>query len=144
LLGTVLDIYITPNSQHLFVAISRFRWEIDSVARNLEICAELAKSPTNVYLQSYKQTCSVVNEIPLDYNFFGQYASNCFPFTYCPQIEVATVDQLNDGLYLPRPHYYQPCPKGSFCQQGYKFAVRFFLMLQQKKIKKQNSVYIFY
>ena len=122
--------HVTPNSQHLSVAVTRYRWEIDSFRRNAAICAKLAKDPNNIYLQPFEKTCAALQSYTLGFNFFGQYASSCFPFTYCPHINSVIVDRLDDGLYLPRPHFKAECPRGSFCQQGNRFdvCIKFFFV----------------
>lgn len=92
LLGSVIDLHVSENSQHLFTAITRKRWELNSVQRNKQICEELKKNPNNIYLQSYAQTCNIVNTVQIDFNLFGQYTSSCFPFTY--------VEKLNSKIYF--------------------------------------------
>jgi hypothetical protein len=97
--GQIQDIYVSPNAQHLFTAVSRERWHIESLDRYSEICAKLEVDPNNPFLQDYKQECTTNPARTVDINQYGHYSSMCTNGMYCASTELFEFKEPYSGFY---------------------------------------------
>ncbi|KAJ6229696.1 abc transporter g family member 28 [Anaeramoeba flamelloides] len=117
-IGPITSMYVTPNSQHTFFTITRKKWEIKTVERFGEICADLEEDRTDIFLQSYLDYCDQLNGIKFDSNNFAQYSSSCTIAMNCPSDSQALYYEPPKGWYTYRPTNITICPKGHFCRHG--------------------------
>ncbi|KAJ3446436.1 abc transporter g family member [Anaeramoeba flamelloides] len=117
-IGKIKEIYVSPNSQHLFISLSRKKWEILTFLRFSEICADLKKNESDVFLQVYKEKCDQFEEITVDSNNFGQYSSSCGIGVYCPTFDEPIYNEPALGYYTYRGGSLTKCPKGYYCRKG--------------------------
>ena len=60
--GQLRNVFITPNSMHLFVSVTRRRWEINSLQRAADICNQLAINPRDPFLIGYTSMCTQMSQ----------------------------------------------------------------------------------
>lgn len=120
LIGKPIHTYISSNGQHIFISITRKKWEIESLRRYQEICDILNRDPDNAFLKDYRTSCIKSPPKPVNINTFGFYISSCFPGMYCPSLTRNEMYSVEDRFYTERPNALLPCPKGSFCTLGSK------------------------
>ncbi|EFC36770.1 predicted protein [Naegleria gruberi] len=120
LIGRAINTYISGNGQHIFISITRKKWEIESLARYKEICDMLEEDPDNIFLKDYRTSCIKNPAKPININTFGFYLSSCFPGIYCPSLTKNELQAVPDKFYTERPNTLLPCPIGSFCTLGFK------------------------
>lgn len=118
--GVVETMSISENSQHMFVAVSRKRWEIDSRNRLIEICDTLLEDPNNIFLSQYNSSCKSMNPQPINMNDFSQFATSCMPGTICPSLYLQKIESVSSGNYTMRPQKQKVCEPGNFCSNGIK------------------------
>ncbi|KAG2389631.1 hypothetical protein C9374_014191 [Naegleria lovaniensis] len=120
LIGKPIHTYISSNGQHIFISITRKKWEIESLKRYQEICNILENDPDHVFLKDYRTSCIKSPPKPININTFGFYISSCFPGMYCPSLTKNEMYSVQDRFYTERPNALLPCPIGSFCTLGSK------------------------
>ena len=119
-LGNIEYLHASSNGQHLFAAVSRNEWELESQTRYLDICTKLTQNPNDIFLSAYKPACDAQPPRPVNLNTFTQYASYCSTTVYCPFLNEIAAELPQNGYYAERPAVLKPCPKGTFCMQGQK------------------------
>src|SRR3989338_675157 len=109
LLGESEFMDITRIAQHMFVTISRERWELQSINRFYSICKQLEINPDDPFLKPFSQQCSANSPTPVTLNQFGQYTSSCFSGMSCPSLKKVEIKTLPSGYYTTRPNAVKAC-----------------------------------
>ncbi|MDP2059141.1 MAG: hypothetical protein Q8J97_05330, partial [Flavobacteriaceae bacterium] len=117
-LGDVTYLHASENAQHLFTAVAREEWEIESQERYLDVCNALAAAPTDPFLQPFAPSCAALPPQPVNLNTFAQYTSYCSFNIYCPSLDDVVFGLPRDSYYADRPAVLKLCPRGSFCAFG--------------------------
>ena len=118
-LGQPKDPYITGNSQFLFAALTRKKFELDAMIRAVEICESSSKElgdvqkalgclNTEVWRQPSRPSLSD----------FVQVASICVPGMSCPSFEQEKILMMDDGYYTKIGYERILCDRGYFCRSG--------------------------
>ena len=120
-IGDISYMFISPNSMHLFAAVRRPKWELDSQQRYLDICQTLANDPSDLFLsEGFSQACASQPGQAINLNAFTQYASYCQFNLYCPSLSDVVVRSPPAASFADRPAVAKICPKGHFCFGGSK------------------------
>ncbi|KAL9658626.1 hypothetical protein ABK040_006162 [Willaertia magna] len=119
-IGDIEDLDLSLNGQHMFVTISRERWELQSIKRYEEICKELINNPDDPFLKPFSFQCKEQPARPIDLNQYGQYTSNCFSGIYCGSLNSVKIEKVPNGKFTLRPNAVNNCEKNYFCINGVK------------------------
>lgn len=63
LVGKIEDAIISSNGQHLIAAVTRKKWELDSMNRFLQVCQKLKTDPFNTFLSQYESYCKTIPQL---------------------------------------------------------------------------------
>ncbi|EFC41188.1 predicted protein [Naegleria gruberi] len=118
LMGESTYMDITRNAQHMFVTVSRERWELQSLTRFYNICKQLEVDPEDPFLKPFAEQCKANTPSPVTLNQFGQYTSSCFSGMSCPSLKHVEIDIIPEGFYTTRPNVVKECEEKYFCLQG--------------------------
>jgi hypothetical protein len=122
-IGEVASMYVSPNSMHLFAAVRRAKWELDSQQRYVEICTKIAADPLDPFLApEFRDACESEPPQDVNLNAFTQYVSYCQFNLYCPSLTAIDVRMPPPAHYADRPAVAKICPPGYFCLGGGKTA----------------------
>jgi len=119
----VEDFEVSENGQHIFIAVSLQRWEIDSQNRLIEICNRLkynSSNPLTAFLAPYQDLCRPPLGPPkrLDFSDLLLFLSMCNSGTYCPSLQRNYVAGVGPGNYTYLPGRIAPCPPQFYCPNG--------------------------
>ena len=142
--GTAM--HVSSNGQHVWLAVRRQRWEIESLQRAAELCALWRKRPEDPFLSRMggAKLCGVGDSVSagvrdaeagargeegsdrargdaLVRSLFGWEATSCPPGALCPSFmseQVYPSMLIAPGLYVERAYTFARCPAGSFCLGG--------------------------
>lgn len=67
MIGTIQYLYISPNGQHMITPISRRKWELDSIERQVKVCAALDANPNNQFLKPFEEACDSMPQLYVYY-----------------------------------------------------------------------------
>jgi ABC-type multidrug transport system ATPase subunit len=122
-LGDLRYVEVSTNGQHVFAAVRRDEWELDSQERYLDISNRVATAPDDhPLLAPYVAACASMPAQPVNLNAFTQYASSCTFNVYCPTLDRLFVTLADDRHYAERPAVQKLCPPGSFCPLGQRIS----------------------
>lgn len=142
--------HVSSNGQHVWLAVRRQRWEIESLQRAAELCALWRKRPEDPFLSQMggAKLCGGVSGLGSDVggseagargaegsgrgrgsmavrSLFGWEATSCPPGALCPSFtseQVYPSMLIAPGLYVERAYTFARCPAGSFCVGGVRVA----------------------
>ena len=118
-LGYPIDVFITPNNQHVFISVSRKQWEIKSMERYALVCSTLKTDPDNVFLKPFKDECELVPAQPINENQFALLASVCLKGNLCSFFRKNLITKsASQGTFVYRSLTEFPCIPGSYCVAG--------------------------
>jgi hypothetical protein len=119
--GKLIDAHVTRNSMHMFLTVSRYKFEVDSIPQQYEVCSYLDKDPENTFLKSFLDFCNRfrTNIRSMGLDQFGVFVTSCNEDSYCPGLDrtlvmtsVAGRDDFPDGK-LVTVNSIEDCPKGT-------------------------------
>lgn len=118
--GTVEQIALSQNAQHLFAATSRFSWELESMERYYNICTTLnnGTSDQKRFLSAYQSNCDENEGRLPNLNDFYQHVTMCPLGLYCPSFFEQDFQELEAGWYTINSFQKHPCEPGYFCYKG--------------------------
>ncbi len=117
-IGTILDMEMSTNAQHIFVSLSRSKWQLDSQSRYNEICQLLQHDPDNPVFKSLGSLCNALAPRQVDFSQFAMAIHSCKYLNYCPTLTQSFELEALNGYFLVRPNFAIPCQKGYFCRAG--------------------------
>lgn len=117
--GRALDMHVSPNGQHLYLAQTRYRYEMESLERFNEICSMLNEGSDSPILSKYKQYCINIPPSPVDIRQFGMISSSCSSGVLCGRFTEYEVELSIEPGHFVFNHLSQvPCPPGVYCSHG--------------------------
>jgi len=117
--GQALDMHVSQNGQHMYLAQARYQYEMQSLTRFNEICSMLNNDPDSVLLSKYKQYCISFPPAPVDMRQFGMLSSSCANGVLCNRFSEFVVESSVTPGHFVFNHLTQvPCPAGVYCSNG--------------------------
>lgn len=119
-LGRIFDLYISNNGQHMYMAQTRYRYELASLERFKLICDMLNNDPDSaVFLEKYKFYCLQFPPSPPDIRQFGMFTSSCSNGILCNDFDNYVVESTVHAGHFVFNHLTQvECPPGVYCSSG--------------------------
>lgn len=119
--GTIIHTFNSLNNQHLFLSLTRKKWEIEAEKRYQLVCDTLRNDPDNVFLKDFKDQCVLSPPKPFDENHFAMIVNSCLDGHLCADFSMNTISQdVAPGMFVDRSIYVTTCPLGSYCIKGIK------------------------
>ncbi|KAG2393483.1 hypothetical protein C9374_007014 [Naegleria lovaniensis] len=118
-LGNIIDLHVSSNNLHMFISVSRQRWEIDALKRYALVCDALAKNPDDLFLKAFKDKCELIPPIPINENQFALVTSACIKGSLCSSFSKHLIRSTSSkGTFVYRSVAEIPCIIGSYCVSG--------------------------
>lgn len=141
--GKILDMYVSQNAAHMFLAVSRYKWEFNSSLRYEEACNIFQSGSDDIVNLEFKKKfenlgklCNILPATRPDLNFFSQFVTSCPPGFMCPSLRNFVLNRVPMGYYSIKTNQAIPCPKGSFCIYGIKLPCTPGMICNEEKMIK--------